>query len=75
MFFRQSQMSILRKTFTVRTPTNRRQLRFDPAFKLDSFVVDSGHLVIRQAIFGYWQNTVFQGFFHKQIQILGSNSL
>ena len=41
------------KKRTVRTATIRRQLRFDPASLLDSFVVDSGHLVIRQAIFGY----------------------
>ena len=34
------------KKRTVRTATIRRQLRFDPASLLDSFVVDSGHLVI-----------------------------
>ena len=38
---------------TVRTATIRRQLRFDPTSLLDSFIVDSRHLVIRQAIFGY----------------------
>ena len=37
---------------TVRTPTIRRQLGFDPAFQLDTQVVESDTLAIRHVNFG-----------------------